>query len=103
MLAVPSDAIRIENGHDFCFVVSDDGLERREVKLGQVTSELSEVTEGLEEGEQVVINPPKDDTELKDMSVRDGLTWDESLPWHGSSRRRSPHCTDRIERTAWRR
>ncbi len=57
MLAVPSDAVRVENGHDFCFVVHEDGLERREVKLGQVTSELSEVTQGLEEGEEVVINP----------------------------------------------
>ena len=35
VLAVPSEAIRIENGHDVCFVVHEDGLERREVKLGQ--------------------------------------------------------------------
>ena len=54
VLAVPSEAVVVENGHDFCFVVHEDGLERREVKLGQVTHELSEVTEGLEEGEQVV-------------------------------------------------
>ena len=61
VLAVPSDAVRVENGHDFCFVFHEDGLERREVKVGQVTSDLSEVTQGLEEGEQVVINPRKED------------------------------------------
>ena len=61
VLAVPSDAVRFENGHDFCFVVHEDGLERREVKLGQVTSDFAEVTRGLEEGEEVVINPRKED------------------------------------------
>ena len=38
VLAVPSEAIMIENGHDVCFVVHDEGLERREVKLGKITS-----------------------------------------------------------------
>jgi HlyD family secretion protein len=32
-----------------------------EVKLGQVTRDMAEVTEGLEEGEQVVLNPLSDD------------------------------------------
>ena len=68
VLAVPSDAVLIENGHDYCFVVHEDGLERREIKLGQVTSDLSEVTQGLEEGDEVVINPPKDDLELQGSS-----------------------------------
>ena len=70
VLAVPSEAVLFENGHDFCFVVHEDGLERREVKLGQVTLELSEVTEGLEEGEQVVINAPKDDLDPEDSLPR---------------------------------
>ena len=74
VLAVPSDAVRFENGHDFCFVAHEDGLERREVKLGQVTSDLSEVTEGLEEGEQVVINPPKQNLELEDSPAGADLT-----------------------------
>jgi HlyD family secretion protein len=56
VLAIPSEAIRIENGRDICFVVHDDGLERREVHLGQTTRELTEVTQGLTEGEQVVVN-----------------------------------------------
>jgi HlyD family secretion protein len=78
VLAVPSEAIRFEHGHEFCFVVHEDGLERREVMLGQVTSDLSEVTEGLEEGEEVVINPPKEDLELESSPGRTDLTSHES-------------------------
>jgi len=63
VLAIPSEAIRIENGHDICFVVHDDGLERREVQLGQATRDLTEVTHGLEEGEQVVLNASRADFE----------------------------------------
>ncbi|MGP0069637.1 MAG: efflux RND transporter periplasmic adaptor subunit [Isosphaeraceae bacterium] len=57
VLAVPSEAIGLADGRDVCFVVHDDGLERRDVKLGQVTREMTEVTDGLHEGEQVVLNP----------------------------------------------
>ncbi len=61
VLTVPSEAIWMENGHDVCFIVHDDGLERREIRVGQVTRELAQVTEGLEEGEQVVLNPSRED------------------------------------------
>jgi HlyD family secretion protein len=63
VIAVPSEAVRVNNGHDVCFVVHDDKLERREVKVGQVTLDLSEVTEGLTEGEQVVLNPSNEELE----------------------------------------
>ena len=102
VLAVPSDAVRVENGHDFCFVVHEDGLERREVKLGQVTSDLSEVTEGLEEGEQVVINPPKEDLEPGRFARPHRLDFARIRTATAIHRRqRSPHCTDRIRRAVW--
>jgi HlyD family secretion protein len=63
VLAVPSEAIGIADGHDVCFVVHEDGLERRDVKLGQVTREMTEVTEGLREGEQVVLNPKVEESD----------------------------------------
>jgi HlyD family secretion protein len=80
VLAVPSEAIRAENGHDFCFVVHEDGLERREVKLGQVTAELSQITQGLAEGEQVVINAANDDLEREDSTVHTDLLPGDSAP-----------------------
>ncbi len=46
VLAVRSEAVTIDDGHDVCFVVHEEGVERREVKLGQVTNEMTEVTAG---------------------------------------------------------
>jgi len=65
VLAVPSEAIMNENGHDVCFVVHEDALERREVTLGKITPDLAEVTLGLAEGEQVVLNPSPDDVDAE--------------------------------------
>jgi HlyD family secretion protein len=67
VLAVPSEAITVSNdGDDLCFVVQGDGLERRPVKVGRVTEAMTEVTEGLREGEQVVLNPhPQEEDEVE--------------------------------------
>jgi HlyD family secretion protein len=68
VLAVPSEAVTSDDGQDVCFVIQGDGLERRPVKLGRVTEAMTEVTEGLHEGEQVVMNPHPLDIELEDPS-----------------------------------
>jgi HlyD family secretion protein len=73
VLAIPSEAIKIENGRDVCFVVHEDVLERREVTLGKVTPDLAEITQGLEEGEQVVLNPSSDDMDQEIASARPDL------------------------------
>ena len=65
VLAIPSEAVVIDHGYDICFVVHEDSVERRQVKLGQTTRDLVEVTDGLEAGEQVVLNPQPDDPELE--------------------------------------
>ncbi|MDR3634858.1 MAG: efflux RND transporter periplasmic adaptor subunit, partial [Isosphaeraceae bacterium] len=59
VLAVPPEAVAVEEGQDVCYVAHDEGLERREVKTGQATGNLLEVTEGLEEGEEVVLDPSR--------------------------------------------
>jgi HlyD family secretion protein len=68
VLAIPSEAILIDHGYDVCFVVHEDSLERRQLKLGNSTSDLVEVTQGLEAGEEVVLNPQPDDPELELLS-----------------------------------
>ena len=73
VLAIPSEAILIDHGFDVCFVVHEDSLERRQVKLGKTTRELVEVTEGLEAGEQVVLNPQPDDPDFDPGSHRGDL------------------------------
>ncbi len=64
VLAVPTEAVASDDGQDVCFVVHEDGLERRQVKLGQVTREMTEVTDGLREGEQIVLNPKQEEADL---------------------------------------
>jgi len=57
VLAIPAEALTVEEGRDVCYVARDDHLERREVRLGQATSDLLEVTGGLAEGDEVVLDP----------------------------------------------
>ena len=63
MLAVPAQAVAFEEGHRICYVAHDDGLERREVKLGEGTEDFLEISHGLHEGEQVVLNPSLSDVQ----------------------------------------
>lgn len=56
-LTIPPEALTFEDGREVCYVASSEGLERREVKVGRSTPDLLEVTEGLAEGDEVVLNP----------------------------------------------
>jgi HlyD family secretion protein len=57
VLAVPPAAVTVEGGQDICYVARQEHLERRPVKVGQSTPSLLEVIEGLEEDEEVVLDP----------------------------------------------
>ncbi len=58
VLTIPAEAMTVEDGLEVCYVTDgNNGLERREVKLGQTSQDRLEVTEGLNEGEQVVLDP----------------------------------------------
>ncbi len=57
VLAVPAEAVTTEDGREICYVAHEDGLERREVKLGESTQDFLEISAGLHEGEQVVLKP----------------------------------------------
>ena len=74
VLAVPSEAVALADGHDVCFVVGEDGVERRTVKLGEVTGDLTEVKDGLREGEQVVLNPQIDEADVVETDVPTEMT-----------------------------
>jgi multidrug efflux pump subunit AcrA (membrane-fusion protein) len=58
VLTIPTEALKSERGKKICFVVHDETLERREVRVGEETTDLVEVQAGLEEGELVVLDPP---------------------------------------------
>jgi hypothetical protein len=60
VLAVPLQAVvhTADNGnHGTCFVMTPDGPEPRNVIVGVQNGELAEICAGLEEGEEVVLDP----------------------------------------------
>jgi len=57
VLTVPSTAVRKEDGREICYVNHHDNLERRPVKVIPASHDLTEVVDGLAEGEQVVLDP----------------------------------------------
>jgi len=54
-LVIPPEAVGTDGNRPFCMVAGRRGLERRTVALGQATPLLQEVTDGLQEGEEVVL------------------------------------------------
>ena len=54
-LVIPVEAMSVVGHQQFCYVVADDGLERRAITTRRSTRDLLEVTAGLDEGERVVL------------------------------------------------
>jgi HlyD family secretion protein len=73
VLMVPIQAVAQQAGHQICYVTHGDGLERREIRVGQMNREVMEVMDGLEEGEEVVLAPSRiDSATLAIQSQSDG-------------------------------
>jgi HlyD family secretion protein len=58
VLAVPPEAVSVDHDRNVCYVIGPSGLERREITPGLSSPNLIEVTDGLNEGEFVALNPP---------------------------------------------
>jgi HlyD family secretion protein len=58
ILALPHEAVIADADAPVCYVAAGENLERRDVKIGQATTDLIEITDGLTEGEEVVLDPP---------------------------------------------
>jgi HlyD family secretion protein len=56
-LTLPIMAVAVEGGRQVCYVAHEDRFERRPVTVIPASHDLAEVTEGLSEGDQVVIDP----------------------------------------------
>ena len=72
VLAVPSEAVSVDHDRKVCYVIGPSGLERREITPGGSTPDLIEVTDGLKEGESVVLNPPGRMGVYQALSTRSG-------------------------------
>jgi HlyD family secretion protein len=67
-LVVPSEAVGVEtDGASYCYVARSNVVERRPVTVERGTVEVLRITSGLEEGEQVVLNP--DGVDLGEIRV----------------------------------
>jgi len=67
---IPKDAVRVDNGQAYVFVVKDGRLERRAVGRGGERAPDIEITAGLRAGEMVVTNPSADLRRGDRISVR---------------------------------
>jgi RND family efflux transporter MFP subunit len=59
-LTVPRGAIRTDQGQPVVFVVVEDRVERRAVRLGDAKGDAAEIVSGLAAGERVVVDGPPD-------------------------------------------
>jgi multidrug efflux pump subunit AcrA (membrane-fusion protein) len=53
-LVIPVEAVAVDHGRESCYVIAEDGLEKRPIKTRRATMDLLEVTGGLTEGERVI-------------------------------------------------
>jgi HlyD family secretion protein len=56
-LVVPPEALVFEGGQEVCYVAGPEGPVRREVAIGEYSPAMIEITRGLTEGEEVLLNP----------------------------------------------
>jgi HlyD family secretion protein len=82
-LVIPVEALAVVDGQQFCYVVADDGLHRRAITTRRSTTDLLEVTEGLNAGEHVVLRAVDVDGPVVDDNDRD--------PVIASARRRTAY------------
>ncbi|MEI8319089.1 MAG: efflux RND transporter periplasmic adaptor subunit, partial [Planctomycetia bacterium] len=59
VIAVPVAAVMEKRGEYLCAVRKGDSIERRVVKLGLGNDKLVSITEGLEDGDALILNPRK--------------------------------------------
>jgi HlyD family secretion protein len=71
VLTIPSEAVAIEEGEEVCYIAHEDRVERRSITVGESSRGECEVTEGLDEGERVVLNPASFDEEVETLSPFD--------------------------------
>lgn len=63
VVTIPTASIVKEGNDNYVFVAANDQAEKRKVTLGRVADTNREVTDGIKEGEQVIVSGTQD---LKD-------------------------------------
>lgn len=75
VLQIPVIASVTVGSKQFAFVVKDNQIERRDIKVGKTNSNFVEILDGVAEGEEVVMNPRshfgKDITEIENQMANE--------------------------------
>ncbi len=58
MTLVPKGAVKSDNGASYVYLVQQNTVERRAIKIGGTDGDRIEVTAGLKGGDRIVISPP---------------------------------------------
>lgn len=69
-VSVPRAAVRTDQGQAIVFVLVEDHVERRAVRLGDAKGDLVQVASGLTSGERVVIDGPPELADGRRVTVR---------------------------------
>ena len=75
VIAVPHDAVIADVDNPVCFLAVGDHLERRNLKLGQGTTDLIEIAEGLSEGDEIVLDPPGRTSRPRSLAGFESRPW----------------------------
>ena len=67
---IPQGAVKTDSGTTFVFLIRDQTVERRAVKIGGTDGDRVEVLAGLKGGDRVVMSPPADLTAGKQIIVK---------------------------------
>jgi multidrug efflux pump subunit AcrA (membrane-fusion protein) len=73
-LQLPVQALAESHGHFYSLVKSGDEYETREIEIGSTNDQVATIERGLEEGDEVVINPRAAGNLLKLPSLADSAT-----------------------------
>jgi len=65
VLSVPIQSVVTQEGEKVCYVMANNGPEKRTVETGLFNDNFVEIKSGLAQGEKVLLNPPRVTTESK--------------------------------------
>jgi HlyD family secretion protein len=87
VLQVPVQGVMTMMGKSFAYVLTPDGGERRELKIGDSNDEFMEVKDGVKEGEKIIMNPrthfADEIAELEDRLVQESEANNKKKPVKG--------------------
>jgi HlyD family secretion protein len=85
VLIVPIQVVARRDGKKVCYCLTSKGSEPREVKTGAFNDTFVQITEGLEVGDQVLLNPP-----LVTETSGSGNLYDKKKPEQGQTAEKGP-------------